>query len=158
MLYYLSNTPEFIDKNITDFTELSTDSEFWLNMIKHNKKYEDIFLVNTRTLITKSEVRHVFRKVPGLVKKIDKNMLLSSKLSSKELLLLIRSITGKYQNKALFTNWDLSDELKEEFKLDLMSEVLSGKSKASTILKNCISSVLSTEQSKEDDNGEDNED
>jgi hypothetical protein len=132
--------PSFIDTNITDFSGFSTSYLFWDRMIKYDKKYQDIFLKNTNTCITKTDVRNVCRTHPEVIKKLDKDILADSKLTCKEWVLLTNSIMNKNEKK--FESWDFSDDLIGIFKLDLMAEMLTGKSKISKKFQSAMKNVF----------------
>lgn len=91
-----------------------------------------------------TDVRAVFHKFPELFKLLDENVIIDTPLTPKQWALFINS---KKSNKKL-KDWEVSDEMKESMRLDIMSDVLAGKSKLSKILQNAISDVL---QEKEED-------
>lgn len=136
-------TPSFVDKYVKNLSEHATTDYFWINMIKFDEKYEDIFLQNNHRLTTKTDVRQVFFACPGLVKKINNDVIVNSKLSCKEWALLIDNIIR--DNKKMFKNWSLSPELIEIFKLDLTAEVLNGKSTSSRVLKSVMGRLFKSE-------------
>jgi len=142
------NEPKFVDEQVKDFTDLSTVEGFWDYMIKYNSKYEDIFLKNTKSLSTKTDVRMLMRKHPRLVKKIDENVILNSKLNVKEWILLTDEIIRN--NKNIFKNWEFKDDLKKIFREDLMAEVLMGKSKISKRSQNAMDKVIKITKVKDD--------
>ena len=121
--------PAFVDKFIEDFSQYSTNAFFWQNMIKFNKKYIDVFLANTNTLITKTDVRQVCKCCPEIIKKLNVDIMDKSKLTCKEWILLSSSIIGV--GHKTFKNWTFSDDMIDAFKLELTAEMLSGKSKMS---------------------------
>jgi hypothetical protein len=121
--------PVFVDKFIEDFSQYSTNAFFWQNMIKFNKKYIDVFLANTNTLITKTDVRQVCKCCPEIIKKLNVDIMDKSKLTCKEWILLSSSIIGV--GHKTFKNWTFSDDMIDAFKLELTAEMLSGKSKMS---------------------------
>lgn len=136
--------PKFISDYNIDFTDVSTSSYFWIKMIKHNKKYEDIFMYNTKSVTTKSDVRYVIKTFPRLLKKLDNNILQDSKLTVKEWILLSNSVMKS--NIKEFKDWSYPSEVKEILKIDLMAEVLSGKSKITKISQNAISNITKEDQ------------
>jgi len=149
-LYMLAqNEPKFVDEQVKDFTDLSTYAGFWDYMIKYNSKYEDIFLANTSTLVTKTDVRMTMRKYPRMVKKLDETIIASSKLTVKEWILLCDEIIRS--NKVIFNKWKFKDELKEIFRLDLTAEILMGKSKVSVRSQNAMDKVIKIAKVEEDD-------
>lgn len=137
------DNPSFIDHHVIDFSELSTNWLFWNKMISRDKKYIDVFIKNTKSLTTKTEVRNVLRSYPEIIKKLDANILQDSKLTVKEWLLFSDSLIKDAPEK--FKNWEFSVEVKEEFKLALTSELLQGKSKLSTRLRSSLQ-ILKEEQ------------
>jgi hypothetical protein len=139
--------PSFIDSHITDYSVFSTSAFFWLSMIKYDKKYEMIFLKNTHTCITKTDVREVCRKNPEIIKKLDKDILADSKLTCKEWVLLTNSIMNNNEKK--FEDWEFSDDLIGIFKLDLMAEMLTGKSKISKRFQSAMKNVFDKEEESE---------
>src|SRR5690606_21802795 len=112
---------EMVDKYVTDFSDVATTVGFWRSMIKHDPKYKSIFLRNTKSLITKTDVRGVIRSFPGLIKELDEEIIANSKLTVKEWVLLCDSISG---HKDL-EGWEFSDEMKEIFRLDSLADLLS---------------------------------
>jgi hypothetical protein len=136
--------PDLIDKYISDFTKISTDQYFWKKMFEFKSKYEMIFLQNTDTLVTKTDVRYVIRFNPHLIKMIDESIIANSKLTVKEWVLLCNETMDK--NKAIFEDWEFSSELKEIFKLDALAEVLSGKTKMSKQFSNAIATILDNKE------------
>jgi hypothetical protein len=144
--------PDFVDKHILDYSNLSTYANFWEYMIRFNPKYENIFLKNTNSLVTKTDVRTVFRKFPRLIKKIDGDILANSKLTVKDWVLLTDSVMK--ENKRLFTNWKFSDDIKEIFRLDLVAEMLVGKSKISVRSQNAIDKVIKIVKEEDDEDNE----
>lgn len=141
--------PAFIEKNISDFSNRSLDSYFWIRMIKYNPKYGNIFLNNTKSTDNKTSIRSVVRAYPDLIKKLDGNILQNSKLTTKEWILLADSVINVHPRK--FKDWEFSDEMKEIMRLDLTVEMLSGKSKLSTRFQRAMNGVLS-ETTEEDTN------
>jgi hypothetical protein len=136
--------PAFIDKHISDYSGFSLYAGFWECMIKYNKKYEEIFLRNTHSCATKTDVREVCRKYPEIIKKLDKDILSNSKLTCKEWVLLCNAIMNKNEKK--FETWDFSDDLIGIFKLDLMAEMLTGKSKISKRFQSAMKNVFDKEK------------
>lgn len=147
--------PNFIDTYITEFSTYSTGQYFWRNMIKYKSIYEELFLKNTKSLSTKTDVRQVFRKYPHLIKKLNKDIIEDSKLTCKEWILLCNSII--VEHPLIFKNWDFSDELKEIFKLDLMAECLTGESKISIKSKNAMKNLFKKDEIDEIDEVEDDD-
>jgi len=139
------NNPKFIDTYITDFSEYLTSEYFWRYMLKYNKKYEDIFLLNTKTLDNKTSVRSIIRLHPHLIMKLNENIIQNSKLTVKEWILLISSVISETKNKNIFKNFQFSKEIIEIFKLDLTSELLIGKSKSSKPLSHAMKNVFKIE-------------
>lgn len=134
------NSPELVDEFIKDFSDISVDTEFWRIMISHDEKYKEIFMKNTNSCITKTDVRSIIYLYPDLIKKLDTDILANSKLTCKEWLLLANIIITR--NDDLFENWKFSDDMIETFRLDLMAEMLNGKSKLSTRFQNAMSNVF----------------
>jgi len=134
------NNRAFVDTYIKEFTGLCTDAYFWIDMIKHNWCYASIFLKNTKYVATKTDVRVVFREYPLLIKEIDKDIIANSKLSIKEWILMMDSVIEN--NKDKFKDWNFSDDLIEIFRLDLMAELLNGKSKLSKRFQNAMKNVF----------------
>lgn len=132
--------PEFIDTHIKNISEYSTTALFWVKMIKYDKKYEDLFIINTKTLMSKTEVRRVCRLIPRLIKKLNADIVYDSKLTCKEWITLINTIM--LDSNKEFENWQFPDDIIEAFKLDLTSEVLSGKSKMTKRFQNSIKGVF----------------
>lgn len=145
--------PSFIEEYITDFSNLATVEQFWENMFKYNKKYEDIFINNTKSLITKTDVRSVIRARPSLIKKLNLDIICNSKLSCKEWILLCDGVMSQRYNLKFFKDWEFSDDMKEAFKLELTAEILSGKSKLSKRFSSAMSDLLknNTEDEKNED-------
>lgn len=144
------NKASFIDSYITDFSHYSTSDIFWINMIKYDSKYLDIFLENTKTLITKTDVRQVCRQFPQILKNITPENIEDSKLTKKEWVLLSREIIKK--NPKVLKGWEFSDEMKESFKHDLMVEMLNGKSKVTKPFTRAMDAVINDKEiEKEED-------
>lgn len=139
-----TKNPAFIDKHIIDYSEFSTSYHFWIKMMKYNKKYEETFLKNTNSCITTADVRNVCRNKPELIKKLDKDILANSKLTCKQWVLLCNEIMGN--NEKLFESWEFSDDLIDIFKLDLMAEMLTGKSKLSKRFQNAVKYIFEKEE------------
>jgi hypothetical protein len=140
-LFFLSKrNQKLVDTYITDFSKLSTNCSFWINMIKYDKKYEDIFITNINSVITKTDIRAVCKEFPHIIKKLDIDILGNSKLSCKEWLLLANSVI--YNNPEMFKEWEFNDDLKEAFKLDLTAEMLNGKSSVSRNTQSAMKKLL----------------
>ena len=136
-----AKNPAFIEKYVMSNIEKYSLSEFfWTRMIKYNSKYEDVFLHNTDLCCSKTDVRAVFWSHPLLVKKVTKEMLLDSKLTCKEWILLVDQILKACSKQ--FTGWEFSDELKDTIRLDLTAEMLTGKSKLSKRFQNAMRMTL----------------
>ena len=142
LLTLAKSNPKFIDDTIKDFSKVSTCCRFWKCMFKYDKKYLGIFIKNTKSLITKTDVREIIRSYPEIIKLIDQEVLDNSKLSIKELLLLSTGIISSHPK--IFSNWDFSPDLKESFRLGVMVELLNGKSKNTSHLKGAVK-VLTAE-------------
>lgn len=140
------SSPGLVDTYVKDFSDYATTAGFWKNMIKFDAKYRLIFLKNTKSLITKTDVRSIIRTYPSLVKDLNEEIIANSKLTVKEWVLLCDSIS---KHKDL-VGWEFSDEMKEIFKLDSLADLLSGKAKLSKRFSNAMASVLSTEEEEED--------
>jgi hypothetical protein len=132
--------PKFVDSYITNFSEYSTDQYFWKNMIRFNAKYKGLFLRNTKSLVTKTEVRRVVREKPHIIQLIGKDTLTDSKLTIKEWILLIDSVLTSYPK--MFKDWVLPADVAEVFRLDLTVEMLTGKSKVSVRFQNAMKGVF----------------
>jgi hypothetical protein len=141
--------PKFIDDYHLDILKQSkTTYDFWISMIKFNPvKYKDLFLKNTNTITTKSQVRAVFNKHPGLVKDLTPEIIQDFKLTVKELVFLIDRII-KDQPKA-FKGWKMSAEMTDALQFDLTSEILNGKSNMSGRFKTVMKQVFEEEINKE---------
>lgn len=138
-----THRPDFIDQFITDFSAITTTERFWINMISYNgAKYVPIFLNNTRSLMNKTFVRQVVWHYPEIIKKITPETFVDSKLTVKEWVLLIDSVSDYRHNKKVFKDWEMSPELIEAIRYDLTAELLNGKSKLSTRFQNSMKSVL----------------
>ena len=150
MLFVLSTeNPSFIDNYITDYSVYSIPGGFWENMINYNKKFIDIFLNNTKSCMTKTVVRDVVRTYPKVIKSLTNDIIMDSKLTCKEWIMLINSTINTKANKRMFSDWQFPDDMKETLKYDLLAESLSGKSRVTKHLQNAMSSVL------KDDNDDD---
>jgi hypothetical protein len=134
------NDPKFVGEFIKDFSDISVGTEFWRIMISHDEAYKEIFIKNTNSCVTKTDVRSIIYLYPELIKKLDTDILANSKLTCKEWLLLADLIITR--NDDLFENWKFSDDMVETFRLDLMAEMLNGKSKLSTRFQNAMSNVF----------------
>lgn len=141
--------PAFIDSYIADFGEFSTDSDFWIAMILYDKKYQGIFLRNTKKLITKTGVRSVIWSYPELIKLIDGDILADSKLTVKEWVLLINHVMASREK--VFDGWEFSDDLIEIFKMDLIAEFLNGKSTPSVRFQKAMKGVFNKDKDTEDE-------
>ncbi len=143
-------SPKFIDDHFEDFANLKTSYLFWNSMIKFDPaKYKILFLKNTKTMTSKTDVRSVFNYHPSLVKELTPDIMLDFKLTGKETVILInRLIKGKPK---VFDNWKMPDDLSEALQLDLTAEMLNGKSKMSTRFQGTMKKVFKV------DNEEDNE-
>lgn len=152
MLYVMSrDNPGFVDQYVTDFTGLSTYGYFWETMIKWNKKYIPIFLANTRTVRTKTEVRTVVRQYPSIVKSITSDTFVDSKLSAKEWVMLINQIVSSGRNRKMFDGWAFPDDVAEMIRLDLTAEMLSSKSTMTKRFKTAFDGVFKSEEDTEED-------
>jgi len=141
--------PEFIDKNISDFSKYSTTHRFWNYMIKHDGKYRKIFLSYADTISTKTEVRSIVYSHPTIIKELDQNNIITAKLTCKEWIYLINDVM---ESKPLvFKDWQFSDDLAEVLKLDLTSEMLTGKSKLSTRFQNLMKKFFKKPEEAEDE-------
>jgi len=136
--------PEFVDKNISDYTKLSTNSQFWLDMIKFDEKYKLIFLKNTNSCITKSDIRGIIKGHPDIIKSLDASILENSKLTCKEWVLLITPLMKQY--RSMFKDWKLSPELVNIINLDLTAEMLTGKSTISTQFTRALNFINGKEE------------
>lgn len=143
--------PSFVDTYIQDFSGFSTDDSFWISMIKFNDRFKKVFLENTKTLITKTQVRAVVWKYPDIIKMIDEDTLVNSKLTGKEWVLLISTIMEAKED--VFEDWQFPDNIAEMMKLDLMAELLNGKANMSVRFQNAMKGVF-----KPKDKEEENED
>lgn len=94
-----------------------------------------------------TDVREVCRKNPEIIKKLDKDILADSKLTCKEWVLLTNSIMNNNEKK--FEDWEFSDDLIGIFKLDLMAEMLTGKSKISKRFQSAMKNVFDKEEESE---------
>lgn len=131
--------PSLIDTYVTDFTQHATTAAFWRNMIRFNDKYRMLFLKNTKSLITKTDVRGVIKTYPSLIKELNEEIIADSKLTVKEWVLLCDTVA---EAKDL-AGWEFSDEMKEIFRLDSLADLLSGKAKLTRRFTNAMASVLS---------------
>lgn len=119
LLQLAQNNPSFVSKNIRDFSNLKTESYFWIKMIGYNYNvYTDLFMKNTNSLINKSEVRYVFYKCPELIKLITPEFTETSKLTIKEWALLCNNIIKDDRNEKHFKYFSFSKELIEHFDLN----------------------------------------
>lgn len=146
-----ASDPELVDRHITDFSKVSTTRHFWDNMIEFDEtKYIRLFIENTKTLTSKTMVRSVIWSNPEIIKSLRPNDLISSKLSIKEWILLIDEVTSSHRHSEdLFEDWKLSDEMIEVMRLDLTSEILTGKSKLSTRFQNAMKKILKAEKNED---------
>lgn len=135
--------PSIIETYFKDLNGYSTDYTFWDKMIAYNNSYKKIFLKNVNTVTTKTEIRGILYKFPEIIKDIDADDIINSKLSVKEWLLIIDRIIK--ESPGDFIDWQFSDEMKEIFKIDLVAEFLNGKSRASSRTKSALLNVLGHE-------------
>lgn len=143
--------PSFIETYIEDFSGYSTTDDFWKSMIAYNDKFKEVFMKNTKTLITKTQVRAVVWKYPSLIMMIDENTLLDSKLTGKEWVILINSVMES--NEAEFKDWQFPASVAEMMKIDLMAELLNGKASMSVRFQNAMKGVFKTpEEEQENEN------
>lgn len=140
--------PGFIDVYISDFSQYSTGDTFWRKMIEHDEKYKEIFMRNTKTCTTKTEVRAVVWRYPELIKMLDGDILADSKLTCKEWLLFASSVMGSKED--LFKDWEFSDEVRELFRMDLMAELLNGKSTLTKRFQNAMKGVFGKEEEEQE--------
>jgi len=146
-LYTLSaRHPKFVDIYIKDFSNYCTNDTFWINMIRYDEKFGDIFLANTKTLVNQTEVRRVMYRYPLLVKKLDANIMADSKLTTKQWVLLVEQLKKSFKE---LKDWDFSDEVREAIKLDLTADMLTGKTKTSKRFTGVMKRILETEESNE---------
>lgn len=159
-LRYLSvNNPKFIIDNFDEIKDnMKTDSEFWYNMIKKDKRFKDLFIHYTHTLDTKTSLRRIIRSYPTLIKQLTIDIMENSVLTKKEWALLVTDILNRKDNSVKITkefgDWKIHEDLYEEIKLGLSVEILSGQSKLSKRLSNSLSKIKSDVE-KVDDNLED---
>lgn len=130
-----------IDEYITDFSQYSTDYYLWQDLIEYKPAYKSVFLKNQKTCLTKTDIRMVFKKYPDLIKKLDKDLIENSKLTSKEWVLLIDSITKETRNKKVFANWKMSEELIEELKLGATVDILANTTTSTKRFKNALGKI-----------------
>lgn len=142
--------PAFIQSYISDFSGMSTTADFWKAMIKFNESYKEIFLKNTKALITKTDVRNVVWHYPELIKKLDGDVLADSKLTCKEWLLFANTIIEANKNN-IFDDWQFPEEVVEIFKLDLTAEMLNGKSTMSVRFQNAMKGVFKVKDKEENE-------
>ena len=149
-LSHLSKSkPKFVDSNITDYTNLSTWSIFWINMIKFDEKYKLVFLKNTNSCITKSDVRQVVRRYPDIIKLLDAETLENSKLTCKEWILLFKNLINRFPSH--FEDWKFSPEVVNIINLDLTAEMLTGKSTISPQFTSALNTVINDTAEEEDE-------
>lgn len=146
-----SRSPGFIESYVSNFSNLSTSDVFWKNMIKYNEKYKKIFLENTNSCTTKTDVRSVVWAYPDIIKLIDADILQSSKLTCKEWVLLISTVMNSAAWEKYHKDWEFSEEVAEMFKLDLMAEMLNGKSSLSIRFQNAMGSVFRKKEKDDQD-------
>lgn len=118
-------SPKLIEEHCTDFTKISTNSWFWENMIEYDSKYEQIFISNTRSCSTKTDVRTVIKQFPRLIKLLTLDIIDDSKLTGKEWALLIDLVMR--QNAKEFVGFKLPDDITEYLDFDLSVSILKGK-------------------------------
>jgi len=140
--------PGFIDVYISDFSQYSTGDTFWRKMIEHDEKYKEIFMRNTKSCTTKTEVRAVVWRYPELIKMLDGDILADSKLTCKEWLLFASSVMGSNEDK--FKDWEFSEEVRELFRMDLMAELLNGKSTLTKRFQNAMKGVFGNEEEEQE--------
>ena len=133
--------PKIIEQYITDFTKLSTRYSFWCNMIRYDSKYKEIFLKNIKYCTNKTEARHVIYEYPELITMLNENIINNSKLTCKEWLATIKFVMDNDKDDT-FKDWKFSDNMIEIFKLDIMAEVIKGKSTLSPQLRNAMKIVF----------------
>lgn len=136
------NNPAFIDKHVTDFSELSTEAFFWQLMIAYDKKYKQIFMNNTKSVKTKTDIRSLINLHPDIITLIDNNVLTNSELTCKEWVFIISSVINDDRLKG----WRLPAETVELMKLDLAAEVLTGTSTRSVQLRNAMNKIFSPQE------------
>jgi hypothetical protein len=107
-----------------------------------------VFLKNTKSLTNKTQVRAVFRKRPELIKKLTADILVDFKLTGKEVVLLISSIMKDHEKK--FDGWEFDPEFAETLKLDVMAEMLNGKSKLSKRFQSAMKGVFEKKPEEEE--------
>lgn len=147
-MYLLSNSNIWVfkDGHITDFEKYKTDSAFWNNLLANDYKFfSPIFIANLKHMTLATDVRRVFDRFPELFKLLDENVIVDTPLTPKQWALFINSKKGSTKLK----DWVIPAEFKEAVRLDIMSDVLSGKSKLSKVLQNAISDVLKEEENEE---------
>lgn len=141
--------PNFVDNYITDFSQISVCNVFWENMIEYNENYKSIFIKNTKACITKTHVRTVIYKFPEIIKMIDADILANSKLTCKEWILLINDMYSSYEEE--FIDWCFSEEVNNIFRLDLMAEMLNGRSKLSRRFQSAMNHVFKSKEETNED-------
>ena len=134
--------PALVNQYFTDFTNLSTTFGFWVNMFNYDPKYKSIFINNTKSCLTKSEVRAVIYDCPGIVKLLTPTLMNDSKLTCKEWVLLIHDVTMHGHCDAELKDFNFSDEMKESIKQDLTAEILTGKSTSSKTLNKVLNNMI----------------
>lgn len=139
------NNPSIIEPYLQRKIKITTNEGFWHTMIKFDSIYKQIFIERTKTLLTKNDVRGVVQKYPEIIKLIDEKTFTDSKLTVKEWLALIYKTIGvdnQRRGNKNFKNWKFSKEMSDLIRLDLMSELLVGKSSTSVHLSNAIEHLL----------------
>lgn len=145
----------FVDNHITDFSKFSTCSTFWDLLLKEDfARFAPIFLSNLKTLNPVTEMRMVFHKFPSLIRMLDDKMIINSNMTAKQWAMFIRGMMKKKELK----DWQMSDELKEALRFDIMAEVLSGNSKLTKVLQNAINDVLTDKEEENEQDEEHNQD
>lgn len=145
-----ASAPKFIDTHISDFSSYSTRSDFWLRMIRYNEKYKEVFLRNTKTLITATDVRAVIWAYPDIVKKLDATIMADSKLTIKQWVLLIGQLRESYKSGKELEGWDFDDSQKETIRLDITADLLMGKATNSKRFSGAVSKVLTKSEEPEE--------
>lgn len=145
----------FDEDYITDFSKFTTDAEFWLKLIKADyNKYAPIFMKNLKTCKTATEIRRVIELYPQIIKLMDDDTAVNSNMTAKQWAMFIRRLKTKTRTAKILEDWNVPETLQEAIRLDIMSEVLSGKSKLTKVLQTAIDAVLTEKEEEQDEPAE----
>ena len=119
----VNNKPSLFKKYDFPIKKLGTSA--WIRLIKFKPEYVDLFLNNIDSIRSKTDLRHIFYRVPDkLFPVITEDQFDKCVLTAKEFMLLYtKAIRPK-----TYQNVELSKELKEHLDTSVTMEVFSGTS------------------------------